>query len=64
MVDVTTFAQALLGSKGVLFWLVTAAAALATVIIFAINTRSRDAVDAALREAANQPDPAAMMNPL
>src|SRR5713101_8291754 len=53
MVDVTTFAQALLGSKGVLFWLVTAAAALATVIIFAINTRSRDAVDAALREAAN-----------
>ncbi len=53
MVDVTTFAQALLGPKGVLFWLVTAAAALATVIIFAINTRSRDAVDAALREAAN-----------
>jgi hypothetical protein len=53
MVDVTTFAQALLGPKSGLFWLATAAAALATSIIFAINARSRDAVDAALRKAAN-----------
>jgi hypothetical protein len=57
MPDVATIVQAMLGPKGVLFWLATAIAALATIAIFLVNNRSRGAIDAALTAAADRPAP-------